>query len=338
VALDGPRGASADELPAVLELVDSVFRGGMGALFPTLFHPANAEWLRCFWDGRSAVAHAGIWHGRIRSRGRRLAVAHLGAVCTRPEYRGQGLAGALLAEALPRLRAAGVGLLLISGDRSLYRRIGARPFGRLLRYRVGLDEARRWADAALAVEAPGPSAAEEFAPLQALEAVRYERTAQEWRLLLPGRGYVPPGQGGSAFAVRRPGGELAAYLLLGGARRRGPARLSVHEFAGERAAVLAALPAALAAAGAEAAELLVQPADGPLRALLEAAGLVAAAEPQQGTARVLDYRACARAFGLHPPGQPPPLGSPAEAEFAAAWTTDFAQAHELPRNDGLNYI
>jgi GNAT superfamily N-acetyltransferase len=343
--LDGPRGARPEELAGVLALVNAVFTGeDMGAAFPTLFHPDNAQWLRTFWDGGTAVAHVGVWLGRIWSRGRPLAVAHVGAVCTRPEYRRQGLAGALLADALPRLRSAGVGLLLISGDRSLYRRLGARPFGRLLRYRIAREQAGAAESARLAVAAPDPrAAAAEMAALYDQEPVRYARAPAEWAALLPAKGYVPPARGLAAATARRLDGTLAAYLLLGRVRQprpeeQAPAVLPVHEFAGERAAVLAALRAALDAAAAEVAELLVQPGDGHLRRLLEDRGLVPEACRHQGTARALRYEACAAAFGLAPPAALPPLGSAGEADLAARWTAALTEANELPRNDGLNYI
>ncbi len=317
----------------MVELANAVFgRGGgleMGSAFPTLFHPDNADWLRTFWDGDRAVSHVGIWRGHVWTHGRRLAVAHVGAVCTRPEYRSQGLAWGLLVDALTRLQADGVALLFISGDRSLYRRLGARPFGALLKYRVtgaALQGLRH--EATSVVPEAGP---ERLMPVYGAEPLRYERSAREWHLLLPGRGYV---------GDRQPlvADDGAAYLLPGKADH---GILSVDEFAGPRPAVLAALPAALARAGAEAADLRVQQEDAEMQALLAEADLVPGAVRHQGTIRVLNPRACAEGLSIpQPPAWPGAIGDPTEAEAAARWTEWLfgPGGLTLPRNDGLNYI
>ena len=134
--MDGPRDTHPDEVPAVLGLVNAVFRGaegGMGRQYPTLFALINAAWLRTVWDGPRPVAHVGVWRGDVERFGRRLRVAHLGAVCTHPDYRQRGLAGRILADALQRLHGDGTAVVFISRGRGLYQRLGARAFGDLRR-------------------------------------------------------------------------------------------------------------------------------------------------------------------------------------------------------------
>ncbi len=328
-SLDGPRGVRPEELPALLRLVDGVFHPespGMQAEFPTLFHVRNGAWLRTFWDGADAVAHAGCWLGRIRSRGRSLDVAHLGAVCTAPEARGRGLATALLDDALPRLRAAGVGLLLISGDRPLYRRLGARPFWGLRRHTLDAGAASALGGGALGVtvlEEPAPEAVAALRALHAAEPVRYERTAEEWDALLPAKGYVPARGGRCAALVGPEDGPPAAYLLCGRPRRDAEGGvLPVDEFGGDRRAVLAALPALLRRADCGRAALLSHPGDAALE------GVPFEQARHQGTAVVIDADRC----GL-------PAGDPGSGPEAAAVQTEaFCAAWELPRTDGLQYI
>lgn len=362
--LEGPRGARPEEVAAVIALADAIFGGEaprMGPEFPTLFCAANAANLLTFWDGPVPVSLVGFWRGTVWTRGRRLAVAHVGAVCTRPEYRAQGLAGALLAEGMARLRAEGVALLLISGDRSLYRRIGARRFGHLRRYRLaaaalGVGPAPVGADAQRASTGGGPwtmlpaRAPAELAALYAREPVRYERSAAEWSALLAAKEYLPPARGHLSLCAwgGAGGAEPAAYALCGPAHRprsgEGGAVLPVVEFAGERRAIPWLLGEAMRQTGAESAQLLVQPGDAPLVALLTALGAVAEPCGHQGTARVLDFAAFASATGAQPPAGGGEPGSEAEALAAAEWTMaclgDGAGGAglELPRNDGLNYI
>lgn len=345
MALHGPRGADPAEVAAVVALADDIFAAearDMGPSFPTLFSAANADWLRTYWDGADCVSHVGIWRGAVVSRGRRLTVAHVGAVCTRPAYRNRGLAAALLGDAMTRLHERGVALLLISGGRGLYQRVGARPFGRLLRYRVPCAALRQLPEAR--GELP---TADQLAALYAREPLHYERSAAEWASLLPAKGFLPPTRGRGALAVRLEAGrsEPDAYVLLGAPREpRGEAQagpvLPVDEFAGDRRAVLAAVAAAVEAAGARVAELLVQPGDAQLRGLLADLGVSGEVCGQQGTARVLNVPACAAAIGREPPAAAGPLGEAAEAEQAAALTAEWfgPDGVELPRNDGLNYI
>ncbi len=342
--LDGPRGCRPGELAGVVDLADAVFFHSdrrMQAEYPTLFNEDNREWLRAFWDGGKAVAHLGIWRGRVHAGPHVLEVAHIGAVCTLPEYRGRGLATSLLLDALVRLRAAGTALVLISGKRPLYQRVGARPFGVLLRYRVDAAALDRLPLPAVAV---GQAAAvDQLMPLHAAERHRYERTPADWRLLLPGKGYLPPARGhGAMVATDR--GEPVAYLLLAAPRTQddGTVVLPVHEYAGDREAVLVAVGAALAAAGATLAEMQVQPADVDLRRLLEAADLAATPAQQQGTARILNPAAFPPLNPWEPAPTLPalPYGDPVEAEAAASLTERLLGpgGMELPRSDGLNYI
>ncbi len=344
IDFDGPRGTRTHELAAVVALADAIFKEGMGPQFPTLFCEQNGEGLRTFWRDGQPAALVGVWRGTAVVDGRQADVAHIGAVCTRPEYRGQGLATRLLLEVLERLRGEGRALALISGGRGLYRRLGAEPFGTLLRCRVrpsAAPQGRR-----PAVDVATPAAVEPMAELHAREVVRYRRGVDDWRRLAAAKGYLPAGRGRSAVLVRRPGAAApSAYLLLGRVRRpenpdAGPTVLLIDEFGGDREALWEALPAVLAEAGAEVAELLAQPGDGALRVLCQAAG--AAMEPcrHQGTALVLDPDAFTQMAGIAAEPRPwPPLGGEAcGARAAALLARGFAGGLQWPRTDGLNYI
>lgn len=325
--VEGPRGVLPGEVPAVVELANTIFGRGrfdMGASFPTLFCSDNGPWLRTFWHGNLAVSLIGVWRGLVWTQGRSLTVAHVGAVCTRPEYRARGLASTLLVDALRRLRSEGVALVLISGSRSLYRRMGARPFGRLLRFRVERE-------ALEALRLPAPLLVEGTEPLRRIydaEPLRYQRSAQEWRVLLPAKGYT-----GDRGPLLTPD----AYVLVGDLDG---AVLPVDEFAGARPGVLAVLAAALARSGAQAATVLVQPDDAEMVALLTAAGLPWEPVGHQGIIRVLDGRTCAAALGLTAPAWPGEIGEEAEADAAAQWTQWLLSdgGLQLPRNDGMQYI
>jgi hypothetical protein len=81
--------------------------------------------------------------GLIRVGAARLRLYSLGSVCTHLDHRGKGYAGLLLEQALNHIDRAGASLLLVSGDRSLYRRAGCLPFGSVKRYEITSNVAER---------------------------------------------------------------------------------------------------------------------------------------------------------------------------------------------------
>ena len=141
--LQGPRCARIDEIASITELADCVFMQGrtgvMGDLFPRLFHKDNRDNLFVFIDGERVVSHVGMVERKARIPGCGLHVACMGAVATYEDYRGRGLASQLVRAALDKARADGVDVMLISGDRTLYRRIGAFPVGRDFRCVLDAD-------------------------------------------------------------------------------------------------------------------------------------------------------------------------------------------------------
>src|SRR5947209_4184266 len=120
------RACRPEERDALLTLVNRVFAAGgdMGTAFPLLFGPDNLDGLRIVSGDQGPVAHVGVCIRPAVILGARLKVASIGAVCTDPAHRGGGLASALMADARRYARENGASLMLISGGRGLYRRLG----------------------------------------------------------------------------------------------------------------------------------------------------------------------------------------------------------------------
>ena len=70
------------------------------------------------------VSQIGIYHSQVNLYGSPLRIASIGGVCTHPDYRGLGLATRLLETCLHKLVAEGARLMLVSGMRNLYARVG----------------------------------------------------------------------------------------------------------------------------------------------------------------------------------------------------------------------
>ncbi len=79
-------------------------------------------------DGKP-VSHIRVVYNVLSLNGCRLKIASIGGVCTHPDYRGQGIASTLLDHCVQVAADAGASLLLISGERGLYRRAGVAGLG-----------------------------------------------------------------------------------------------------------------------------------------------------------------------------------------------------------------
>src|SRR5436305_682298 len=131
------RACRAEELEALAALVNRVFRAGDGdmrAHYPLLFGPENLAGLRIVPGEPGPLALVGVCVREATLLGARLRVASIGSVCTDPDHRGQGLASTLMADAARHARGMGAALLLISGGRGLYHRLGYVTVGRFDRY------------------------------------------------------------------------------------------------------------------------------------------------------------------------------------------------------------
>ncbi|MBE3577814.1 MAG: GNAT family N-acetyltransferase [Limnochordales bacterium] len=130
--MQGPFPARACEVAAAADLSNRVFRpasqfvrGTMHLEFPLVFSEEHPENLWIMKDGEKVVSLVGLLERPIFLFCHPIRTAALGTVCTDPDYRGRGLASQILQKLMQHLRQRGVRLLIISGNRSLYRRIGA---------------------------------------------------------------------------------------------------------------------------------------------------------------------------------------------------------------------
>ncbi len=130
--LQGPRAAHEEEIDALIGLATDAFNPDgvpagnpdMGAAFPTLFCPDNLPNLRIVTDEGRPVSMAGFTVREISVQGTRIRVACVGAVCTLASHRGRGIAAAIMEDVAAEAGARGAVMLLISGGRGLYRRMG----------------------------------------------------------------------------------------------------------------------------------------------------------------------------------------------------------------------
>jgi GNAT superfamily N-acetyltransferase len=289
--MDGPRPPRADELAAAVELSGTVFgrRGprDMGREYPTLFCRENLPHLRMFVDAGRPVALAGFTVNRVVTAGASFTVACIGSVCTLKTYQGRGLGTRLMDDCLAAALSEGATVLLVSGGRGLYRRMGCIDAGlyrtiRVPRAALSREPSRQVREWRLA-DVP------RMAELYGAEPVRFDRTLPEWYAFLrTGQVADRPCRTWVVSAPNRPD-RIEAYLCVQrtGDTPRGRAA-SVQETGGSREAVFAALAAVAEAMRADRIDVDSLAADGSSIAIAARLGFEAAARGFPGTVKVID--------------------------------------------------
>ena len=224
------------ELDDVVALADRVFRDGrpqMRVDYPLLFNEANAPNLRILLNDQKPVSLVEILERTIVIHGSSVPIGCIGSVCTNPSYRGRGLATQLMLDAARRLEERGADLMLISGGRGLYRRLGACPFGRVGRFQFLRDDWKIGAGDGLEVNPFEPEVMTELITIYQREPVRYLRSMDQFAALCEA---IP-------IRVLRKFGAVIGYLVAGVEeipKERGVPlkRVSIREYYGARFGVM----------------------------------------------------------------------------------------------------
>ena len=181
--VEGPRAVPVDRIDELIQLCNRIFRssgGDMGAEYPLVFDRGQPDNMRVILEDGKIVSHIGLCIRDASILGRTLRTASIGAVCTDPEHRNRGHAWALLNDCLIRSQEQGVHVILISGDRSLYRRFGGCRPGSFHQTEV----AGAPLPAGLGLDLASPGDASTLVKLHQGESVRFIRPAHDWERLL----------------------------------------------------------------------------------------------------------------------------------------------------------
>lgn len=218
------RTLRSEDYPAAILLADKVFKGNenrmsMGDEFRTAFSPEFGQSYGAFVDGR-IVSFVGLVPHIIHIGKAELQTYSMGAVCTDPEYRGQGYASRIIDRIIQHMNEAHAALLLVSGGRGLYARIGCERFGQCFKYEFHANDFESIAD-------PGESdspfrmrefQAEDWFKLRKLardRAVRYEHSL--WDLATLIHANVPAANdlchNRIVVAENKQDGTLAGFLM-----------------------------------------------------------------------------------------------------------------------------
>ena len=242
--MEGPRSVCVEEFANLMRLVNLVFRGNevpsvsMEEELPLLFNRDNLNHLYIIKDGQQIVTHVGAVLNKLIIHGAKITIASIGAVCTHPDYRGKGYASRLLHHCVRELKEAGARLVVISGDRDLYRRANCYPAGEIYQYKITKGGLENLKATGVEIQPLKGSDLDTIISIHEQEPVRFHRTAKAFEKLISVPSNWMKGIR-DGFIIHN--GEPVAYLFLF-RKAAGDREGTVWEFSGEREALTHAIP------------------------------------------------------------------------------------------------
>ncbi|MCX7796470.1 MAG: GNAT family N-acetyltransferase [bacterium] len=284
--MEGPRGARIEELEEIIRLSNKIFRsnmeGDMGREYPLLFSEKNCENLRIIKEDNKIVSLVGILFSDVILIGIKIKVCMIGSVATDPDYRGRGFASLLMQDSIVKSLQEGVDIMLISGGRGLYRRLGAINAGLYKTYHIDKAKLSR---GDLKVKRVNEGDIYKLLRLMELEPVRFVRSYEELKTIL-----------GCSMVVNRPGEVLVveknnstplAYMAIQLPKMQNEV-LRIKEIGGSRSALLDSLYAVLETYNRDSLILDTLSSDTEIRYILEKLGIKGEDRGFEGTIKIIN--------------------------------------------------
>ena len=293
-AIDGPRAAMPGETDAINRLVTDIFGTSDMAAdqvtneYPLIFRDPNDESRRIICIEGKPVAYVGIHFRSAIFFGCEISVGSIGGVCTDENYRNRGLASILMNDAESLMRTAGVDLVIVSGERGLYRRLNYEFAGSVRTYRI--PPASTSTSSGNVVRAATEKDLPELARLYQQLPVRFRRSREDFRIAMGAIWMDRKIDDRQALVMER-SGVLDSYLTY--TRDHSAAEVVVsngiaNEIAGSAAAILALANEVAQRAGAAHFSLAVGGAYGELIRECDRRGYPCEIGPQPGTFKLFD--------------------------------------------------
>jgi len=235
----GPRLARLEDRAACDRLGAICFGGGAAEENETISMLPSGDTYAIFSQDKP-VAQIGIFHERLHVNENVIHIGSIGGVCTHPEHRGQGLASQLMETCTQQLVKEKASLMLISGDRGLYLRLGCVPAGLFNRFTLRAGPIRAGLDG-LTLRPVTPADAALCSRLYQSEAAHFARPIDRFAEAL----HDPWSYLLSAGWIVALSGQPVAYFILGlpweySDRPEAGVR-AITEYAGSRTAIAHAL-------------------------------------------------------------------------------------------------
>ena len=243
--IQGPQQMQEEWFDDLFDLLDRVFRSqegrSMSVDFPFYLRPENAGNLFvCRADNR-VVSHVGYLPVTLSYFGHPVKIGMIGAVATDPHWRGKGLATKTLFHAFEKARQNNICMFMISGDRKLYMRNGARKAGRYAEYALPLGQ---MPDGKVEIEKARPEDAGLMSSMHRQKPYRFIRPLEMWEKIIEAQ--ICHNQLSNYWIARRKNRPVAYFTLPAG-NLKSPGPCPVFEYGGIMEYLLAGLKKAAGA-------------------------------------------------------------------------------------------
>ncbi|MGD0113968.1 MAG: GNAT family N-acetyltransferase [Armatimonadota bacterium] len=282
-----PRLSRRDEVNALSDLLCTVFGFDQyydrAAFTKGLLRPVHLRGGVVIAEDGKPVSH--IFHASdtVSLCGCSFRVASLGGVGTHPDYRNRGHAGRILEESLARMTANRARIVIVSGDRSLYRRNHCVPAGDVLETRIFRDSLPP-VQSGLAVRRFEVGDWPSLSPLNQAEPVRFARSADFFSKCCSWWDISQP----EVWVIADRERPLAYLSLHRPWRDESKRTRTVGDYAGCRAAILDALPLIVETDNVQEIDLRFLRHDREFAYLLSRRGLQLKSALLWGTHRILN--------------------------------------------------
>jgi predicted N-acetyltransferase YhbS len=287
------RAATREDFPAILQLINSIFSVRakiafkMEEKFPLFLCEDNLDNIRVICHNGRPVSVASYYPSTLSIEGCKVRVASVGSVCTDSEYRGQGLASSIMNDLEAEVKEKGIGLLLISGTRSLYLRRSCALVGGFMKCELSKKTVPLTSlPSDVEIFDYEPEFFDQVVHLYNRETVRYVRSLIEFKALLQAAMIADYDCTYRMYVIKR-AATIAAYFILRIFYQH-EAWAEVVEYAGARDLVAAALKKMLTVGALNRIRVHV-PVDDPLISYLREFPAKLRNENQLGTVKITDF-------------------------------------------------
>ncbi|MCT2536655.1 GNAT family N-acetyltransferase [Aquibacillus koreensis] len=214
------RKIQPDDLEAAINLSNQTFnnpgQGSMHVAFPFMFSRNKYNHsFGAFAEGK-LVAFMGLVPFTVRVGDAGISLYALGSVCTDPDYQGQGIATKMLEEIDAFLQTTDASLLLVSGDRPLYRKVDCYPFGQFFRYSYSGGNAQH-ADSpsTYTIREMGGADLLSIARLASERKVAFDQSVSDLAVLLEAKAYANYRKLEQKIIVIERAGIVSGFITVG---------------------------------------------------------------------------------------------------------------------------
>jgi GNAT superfamily N-acetyltransferase len=194
-------------------------------------------------DGES-ISHVGIRKREVVVYGCRIIVGCIGGVATKPEYRNRGLATRLMESSIRRIDEDDGDVMFVSGGRGLYRRLGCVDAGEVLEFNIKRSSAFAPIEPEIELRPYQEEDILKIASAYQKEPVRFHRSLEGFKWALRNSHPVPLWIRPDVLIMEHEN-EFLGYLCVQESKKkegREPGHGYISEYAGDRRAVISAIP------------------------------------------------------------------------------------------------